>query len=141
MERKQSLEFSYACLFSVGHEQLFSELTPEASAAIKGGAVLQVIKIKCQDTGERKVNQPCLFVNGMEVWSEKVMPGKEVQIDKFINFMSAATIQLYDKDCGSNDDLIDSFLISEGASAEIEKPIIGNESKKKCLLSYRVFGS
>ncbi len=119
-------------------EKLFTTLAPEQAALIEGGSILQLIEIKCIAVGEDTINQPSLFVDGMEVWSKEVAPGEETKINQVINFFGSAKIELYNQNCCDKSDFIDSFTIPGAASAKKEKPLIGSESKK-CYLTYVVF--
>lgn len=118
-----------------GKEQIFFTLTSEEAAVIEGGSSLHLVKIKCKAAGQDGINQPHLFVNGIEIWSKEVTPGKEAQIGESRDFVGFANIQLYNQDGQS--DFIDSFIIPAGVSAEKEQPLIGSESKK-CVLTYMV---
>ncbi len=71
----------------VGHEQLFTELTPVEGALIEGGAILCLDLITYYP-----INQARLVVDGTEVWCGKVMPGEK----RCIDFESSVTIELVD---------------------------------------------
>ena len=129
-------------LYPVGHEQLFTELTPAEAALIEGGSVLELHALGAIKAGADSPSSDgddiYILVNGQDIgFSKHMKTGQKAEIDKFVNFSGFAVIELFDKDSHSSDDKIGSFTITGGALAGDTQYLSGSNSEY--LLAYRVF--
>ena len=140
MLKKPSLGRIHSDLYPVGHEQLFTELTPAEGALIEGGSVLELHALGAIQAGadcSNDIDEIYILVNGQDTgFYQEMRTGQTARIDKFVNFSGFAVIELFDRD-GDNDDKIGSFTITGGALAGDTRYLSGSNSEY--LLAYRVF--
>ena len=141
MLKKPSFGRSHSKLYPAADEQLFAELTAAEAALIEGGSVLELHALGAIQAGadcSNDIDEIYILVNGQDTgFYQEMRTGQTATIGKFMNFSGFAVIELFDKDCNSNDDKIGSFTITGGALAGDTKSLSGNDSEY--LLAYRVF--
>lgn len=109
---------------TIKQSDLFTELTPEQSAAVEGGAALVIHDLTAIKSGESgffsKTDDPYILVNSKRLRFKRsnVRVGVAQTVNEVTDFTRRATVQIMDEDPGS-DDRRARFLITDTGSNKV----------------------